>query len=169
MWIKRYCGHEETILCIVRKFLCYYMKRWKGLCRGYKCGSVWLLRAHEPLKGFHDIWYESRHFIKATRKCPCLRTSAESNSAIGMYSYHSLAKHSPWRWRRYIPPKRHFTQDLHGATSYPEDGGDMFLRNVTSHKIYTAPRPRRRQSSWCYINHKDEPRKLEQVTLSILY
>jgi hypothetical protein len=23
----------------------------------------------------------------------------------------------PWRWRRYVPPKRWFTQDLHGATS----------------------------------------------------
>jgi hypothetical protein len=23
----------------------------------------------------------------------------------------------PWRWRQYIPPKRRFTQDLHGATS----------------------------------------------------
>jgi hypothetical protein len=24
---------------------------------------------------------------------------------------------------------------------YPEDGGDIFLRNVDSHKIYTAPHP----------------------------
>jgi hypothetical protein len=23
----------------------------------------------------------------------------------------------PWRWRRYVPPKRQFTQDLHGVTS----------------------------------------------------
>jgi hypothetical protein len=23
----------------------------------------------------------------------------------------------PWRWRRYVPPKRRFTQDLQGATS----------------------------------------------------
>jgi hypothetical protein len=23
----------------------------------------------------------------------------------------------PWRWRRYVPPKRQLTQDLHGATS----------------------------------------------------
>jgi hypothetical protein len=30
---------------------------------------------------------------------------------------------------------------------YPEDGGDMFLWNVSSHKIYTAPHPRRRHSS----------------------
>jgi hypothetical protein len=26
---------------------------------------------------------------------------------------------------------------------YPEDGGDTFLRNVGSHKIYTEPHPRR--------------------------
>jgi hypothetical protein len=31
---------------------------------------------------------------------------------------------------------------------YPEDGADTFLRNVKSHKIYTAPHPRRRHSSW---------------------
>jgi hypothetical protein len=30
---------------------------------------------------------------------------------------------------------------------YSEDGGDMLLRNVGSHKIYTAPHPRRRYSS----------------------
>jgi hypothetical protein len=30
---------------------------------------------------------------------------------------------------------------------YPEDGGDTFLRNVGSHKVYTAPRPGRRHSS----------------------
>jgi hypothetical protein len=30
---------------------------------------------------------------------------------------------------------------------YPEDEGDTFLRNVGSHKIYTAPHPRRRHSS----------------------
>jgi hypothetical protein len=29
----------------------------------------------------------------------------------------------------------------------PEDGGDMFLRNVGSHKIYMVPHPRRRHSS----------------------
>jgi hypothetical protein len=31
---------------------------------------------------------------------------------------------------------------------YPEDGDDTFLRNVGSHKIYMAPHPRRRHSSW---------------------
>jgi hypothetical protein len=29
---------------------------------------------------------------------------------------------------------------------YPEDGGNMFLRNVCSHKIYTAPHARKRHS-----------------------
>jgi hypothetical protein len=34
---------------------------------------------------------------------------------------------------------------------YPEDGGDMLHRNVGSHKIYTAPRPRRRHSSTVFV------------------
>jgi hypothetical protein len=33
----------------------------------------------------------------------------------------TLVPHSrtflPWRWRRYVPPKRRFTQELHGVTS----------------------------------------------------
>jgi hypothetical protein len=35
---------------------------------------------------------------------------------------------------------------LVGGFFYPEDGGDMFLRNIRSHKIYTAPHPRRRHT-----------------------
>jgi hypothetical protein len=34
---------------------------------------------------------------------------------------------------------------------YPEDGGDIFLRNVGLHKIYAAPHPRRRQSVSLFI------------------
>jgi hypothetical protein len=34
---------------------------------------------------------------------------------------------------------------------YPEDGGDTFLRNVCSHKIYTAPHLRRRHSSCLHL------------------
>jgi hypothetical protein len=30
---------------------------------------------------------------------------------------------------------------------YPEDGSDTFFRNVGSHKIYTAPHPKRRNYS----------------------
>jgi hypothetical protein len=30
---------------------------------------------------------------------------------------------------------------------YPEDGGDTFIRNIGSHKNYTAPHPRKRRSS----------------------
>jgi hypothetical protein len=33
------------------------------------------------------------------------------------------------------------------ADFYHKDGGDMFLRNVGSHKIYTAPHPRTRHSN----------------------
>jgi hypothetical protein len=52
----------------------------------------------------------------------------------------------PWRWRRYVPPKRWLKPNgLHGVIFqktllligfrwtyffHPEDGGDMFLRNV---------------------------------------
>jgi hypothetical protein len=31
---------------------------------------------------------------------------------------------------------------------HTEDGGNTFLRNIGSYKIYTAPHPRRRHSSW---------------------
>jgi hypothetical protein len=48
----------------------------------------------------------------------------------------------PWRWRRYFPPKRQFTQDLHGATSRRQHsswlsssncviGGIVVLENCT--------------------------------------
>jgi hypothetical protein len=30
---------------------------------------------------------------------------------------------------------------------YPEDGGDMFLQNVSSHKNYMVPHPRKLHSS----------------------
>jgi hypothetical protein len=36
---------------------------------------------------------------------------------------------------------------------YPEDGGDTILRNVGSHKIYTATHPRRRHSSALLLGH----------------
>jgi hypothetical protein len=34
---------------------------------------------------------------------------------------------SLWRWRRYVPPKRRFTQDLHGSTSQKTK---FFLINI---------------------------------------
>jgi hypothetical protein len=37
-----------------------------------------------------------------------------------------------------------------GRVSHPQDGGDMFLRNVGSHKSHTASYPRRRHSSSQY-------------------
>jgi hypothetical protein len=32
----------------------------------------------------------------------------------------------PWRWRRYVPPKRRFKQDLHSATSQKTE----FIKNL---------------------------------------
>jgi hypothetical protein len=35
---------------------------------------------------------------------------------------------------------------LAGRFFYPEDGGDMILQNVGSHRNYTTPQPRKRLS-----------------------
>jgi hypothetical protein len=51
----------------------------------------------------------------------------------GTYSLQSAATCSRWFLAR--------------GFFYPEDGGDTFLRDVGSHKIYMAPLPRRRHSS----------------------
>jgi hypothetical protein len=39
---------------------------------------------------------------------------------------------------------------------YTEDGGDTFLRNVGSQKIYMAPHPRRRHSSFLTLTKKSQ-------------
>jgi hypothetical protein len=44
----------------------------------------------------------------------------------------------PWRWRRYVPPKRLFTPDLHGATSQKTASFIMWAVLVPYHcKIFT--------------------------------
>jgi hypothetical protein len=45
-----------------------------------------------------------------------------------------------------VAPYRSCVNRRFGGT-YPEDGGDTFLRDIGSHKIYTAPHPRRRHSA----------------------
>jgi hypothetical protein len=40
----------------------------------------------------------------------------------------------PWRWRRYVPPKRQFTQDLHSATS--QKTAFLIFHNHQSLTIY---------------------------------
>jgi hypothetical protein len=49
----------------------------------------------------------------------------------------------PWM---YIEDKLHNKMKNAVFWAPPEDGGDIFLRNVGLHKIYTAPHPRRRHS-----------------------
>jgi hypothetical protein len=72
------------------------------------------------------------------------RTKAQTTKACTDKYAHVFLP--PWRWRRYVPPKRRFKLNgLHGVISHkmilpagfrwtyffhPEDGGDMFLRNV---------------------------------------
>jgi hypothetical protein len=50
-----------------------------------------------------------------------------------------------WNIIRLKPPAH--AGSLLAVFFYPEDGGNTFLRNVGSHKIYTAAHPRRWQSS----------------------
>jgi hypothetical protein len=45
---------------------------------------------------------------RGTRFSGWLQINAVSRSSIFL----------PWRWRRYVPPKRRLMQDLHSATSY---------------------------------------------------
>jgi hypothetical protein len=49
---------------------------------------------------------------------------------------------------------------------YPENGADMFLRNVGSHKIYTAPHHRRRHPSY---SPPWKPQILQLITLLLYY
>jgi hypothetical protein len=61
----------------------------------------------------------------------------------------------PWKWRRYIPPKRPACTLVSCRTYFfdPEDGDDMFLRKVGWHSTeYTALYPRRWHSSWIYAS-----------------
>jgi hypothetical protein len=53
----------------------------------------------------------------------------------------------PWRWRRYVPPKRRLTQDLHSATS-----------KKTAFFIVTAVKASNRT-----IDMADKPRSLYQL------
>jgi hypothetical protein len=65
---------------------------------------------------------------------PC--TSCVNRHFGGMYCLHVQG--------RKIPATTCSLWFLARGFFYPEDGGDTFLRNVGSHKIYTAPHPRRR-------------------------
>jgi hypothetical protein len=47
----------------------------------------------------------------------------------------------PWRWRRYIPPKRRFTQDLHGVRSQKTAFfivTAVITSNLTSHLFHLS-------------------------------
>jgi hypothetical protein len=55
----------------------------------------------------------------------------------------------PWRWRRYVPPKRRFTHDLHGATSQKKP---FFLMKTKLRRLLgTTVRNHKTlsQDSWC--------------------
>jgi hypothetical protein len=50
-------------------------------------------------------------------------------------------------WGRKIRERRTSMSRWLRTAVYPEDGGDTFLRNIGSHKIYTVPHPRGWDSS----------------------
>jgi hypothetical protein len=52
----------------------------------------------------------------------------------------SLVNFLPWRWRRYVPPKRRFTQDLHGTTSQKTAFFLIKIRGETLYWIECIPR-----------------------------
>jgi hypothetical protein len=51
------------------------------------------------------------------------------------------------RWLQTEPPAEDTQLVRRSLIFYPEDGGDMFLRNDGSYNIYTTPHPRKRHSS----------------------
>jgi hypothetical protein len=52
---------------------------------------------------------------------------------------------------------------------YPEDSGDTFLRNVCSHKVYTAPHSRRRRSSRTFLFDSRPEHQLSSLTFSMRF
>jgi hypothetical protein len=78
------------------------------------------------------MWIASRIIVSYSRKMPQSNLTAFQLERKGNKTQ-SAATCS----RRFL---------AHGFL-YPEDGGDTFLRNVGSHKIYIEPHPRRWHSS----------------------
>jgi hypothetical protein len=58
----------------------------------------------------------------------------------------------PWRWRRYIHPKRRFTQDLHGATSQKT----AFFRHVHAYGFSGISMDRHNLKSTVFLLSKGE-------------
>jgi hypothetical protein len=77
---------------------------------GCEYGNVWCLKMDQWVFFFilSRLWFSLVHCVAQTvcRVCSHLLTLAPGSRIF-----------LPWRWRRYVPPKRRFTQDLHGATS----------------------------------------------------
>jgi hypothetical protein len=79
----------------------------------------------------------------------------------------------PWRWRRYVPPKRRLKLNgLNGVIFqktlllagfgwtyffHPEDGGDMFLRNVRFCPKEVATKFKNLRNSWTTQHHTLAP------------
>jgi hypothetical protein len=62
-----------------------------------------------------------------------------------------------WRWRRYVPPKRWFTQDLHGTTSRKTAffKKNQLLSSLSNHKICKYLMVTAIVSSFCHSKWKN--------------
>jgi hypothetical protein len=124
---------ENNVECQVLSFLKHHaMGRLRGIQA--KLLTFWTLTMNR------DDWLDSvseRVYPLDKRHGGFQKRSQSSGDAVGdrnlLHLYHWLScrrqcqyvRHLhhrsriflPWRWRRYVPPKRRLTQELHGATS----------------------------------------------------
>jgi hypothetical protein len=79
--------------------------------------------------GFHGGDYEECRFwdVAPCRSCVNRLTSVCSHPLTLVPRSRIIL---PWRWSRYVPPKRRFTQELHSATSQKT----AFLTILSAHK-----------------------------------
>jgi hypothetical protein len=104
------------------------MKRFK--IKSFSNSSLHNITTKTYQKKIQYMWHRRRKYIDIIYK-HCKYENTDRSSAKGT----AVAAATCSRWF------------LASGLFYPEDGGDTFLRNVGSHKIYTAPNPRRRHSS----------------------
>jgi hypothetical protein len=123
MWLK----HSETALASSFSFYCSFRGSFYNAVNirtiKYRCDPIPTLACY-LLAHLHRLFPSPLYWFPMRSTIPLF---------LFLYSWvfptgdsvcshlHTLVPSSriflPWRWRRYVPPKRRFTQYLHGATS----------------------------------------------------